>query len=302
MEKCLFVYNAQSGKGKVKRKEKEIVSLLSQRYYVEVYQSEYAGHISQIIEEKGNVELIVVAGGDGTLNEVVNAIMQIKSKAKIGYIPTGTVNDVAHSLGIKKNIKKAVKDILEGCVFKHDVFKVNDRYGIYVCCSGLFTETSYETSQKQKRKIGKIAYALHGCKKIFSTKSLNLKLEYEGGIVEGKFAIMLLINSRSVAGFKINKRACLNDGLIDVVLIKSKKDKVGVCSVLNVATFFLNGIKKKNNKNIIKLKLNKFHVEIPENTTINLDGERVSNGSFDFSVIKEGISIIIPKNFKLIKN
>lgn len=299
MERCLFIYNPQSGKGKIAKHEEKIVQLLSEKYKVEVAQTQYAGHIEKIILEKGNIDLLVIAGGDGTINETINAFMKYNKSVKLGIIPTGTVNDVAHSLGISKNIKRAVKNILIGQEFKHDVFKVNDRYGIYVCCAGLFTETSYATSQNQKKKVGKVAYALHAVKRIFSTPALNLKLEYDDGIVEGKFAIMLISNSRSVAGFKIYKKAKLNDGQVDVILIKSKKDKVNIGAVFNVAMFFLKGIRKKNNKNIIKLKLNKFKVTTDNETIINLDGEKALKGSFDFEVKKEAISIIVPNAEKL---
>lgn len=295
METCLFVYNPNSGKGKVVKNEEKIVKMLSEKYIVNVCRSNYAGHIGQIIKEKGEiVDLIVVAGGDGTLNETINSIMRLDKKPKIGYIPTGTVNDVAHSLGIKTNIKKSVKNILEGEEFQHDVFKMNDRYGIYVCCAGLFTETSYATSQNQKKRIGKIAYAFHGIKKIFSTRAIKLKLSYADGEIEGKFALMLILNSKSVAGFKLNKKAHLNDGLVDVVLIRTKHDKINLSSIFNVAKFFLMGLKKYKNKNIITLQLDKFHVQTTDDTIINLDGEKVGIGSFEFEVLNNAINIIVP--------
>ena len=302
MEKCLFVYNPQSGKGKVEKQESKIVQLLEGKYQVEVCKSNYPGHIGELILQRGEtVDLLVVSGGDGTLNEVVNALMHLKAKPKLGYIPTGTVNDVAHSLGIPRNIKKAVKNILDGKPFLHDVFKMNDRYGIYVCCSGLFTETSYATNQAHKKRMGKIDYALHGAKKIFTTKAVKLKLIYDKGVIEDKYAIMLILNSRSVAGFMINKRAKLNDGLVDVVLIKSNKEVVNLRAIVSVAMFFLRGLKHKNNKNMQVLELNSFHIDTTEDTIINLDGEKIGAGSFDFKVIQQGVEIIVPNIEKLNK-
>ena len=284
MEKCLFTYNPQSGKGKIVKNENLIVKMLNEKYEVNVVRSEYAGHIGEIILEQGeNFDLIVVAGGDGTLNEAINSIARLNKKVKLGYIPTGTVNDVAHSLKIPKNIKKAVNIILNGQEFQHDIFKMNDHYGIYVCCSGLFTESSYATNQN------------NGVKKIFTSKSINLSLKYQGGKFKGNFAIMLIINSHSVAGFKINPKAILNDGLVDVVLIKSKKEKINFSAVLRVAKLFLFGIPKKSSKNVTVLHLDKFEVETSTGTIINLDGERIGDGSFSFETIKEGVNILIPK-------
>ncbi len=298
MKKCLFVYNPLSGKGKIVKNEQYIVDQLSKEYLVMVCRSKYSGHIGEIIIEEGeDADLIVVAGGDGTLNETINSMARLNNKPKLGYIPTGTVNDVAHSLSIPRNIKKAVKNILNGQEFKHDIFRMNDRYGIYVCCSGLFTESSYATDQSKKKKMGKIAYALHGVKKVFSTPAVKLKLEYDDKVIEDKFALMLILNSRNVAGFRLNRKALLNDGLVDVVLIKSRKEGiVPFSSVCTVAKFFLKGLAhQKNTKNIIILQLDKFRINTTESTVINLDGEKIGAGSFDFEVIKEGVSIIIPK-------
>ncbi len=303
MEKCLFVYNPFSGRGKIAKKEKQIVSMLETKFEVDVVVSEYAGHIGDIVKERGEkYDLIVVSGGDGTLNEIVNSLALLSKKPRLGYIPTGTVNDVAHSLYIPRNIKKAVKNILEGQVYKHDIFRMNDRYGIYVCCAGLFTETSYATNQKAKKKMGKIAYAFHGLKKIFITPSVNLKLTHDQGEIDGKFAFMLFLNSRSVAGMRINRRALLNDGLIDVILVRSKKDIVNIPAIARVALLFIRGVPKKSSKGIEFLRLNKFTVATSSDTIINLDGEKIGAGSFEFEVIRQGVDIIVPNLKKLKKN
>lgn len=303
MEKCLFVFNPQSGKGKIKKNQEKITKMLGEKYLVDVKPSEYAGHIGQIVAERGGeYDLIVVAGGDGTLNEVVNSISRLENPPKIGYIPSGTVNDVARSLRLPKRIKSAVKAILHGDVFLHDIFRMNDRYGIYVCCAGLFTESSYATSQSHKKRMGKLAYAFHGIKKVFSTPAVKLKLTFEGGQVEDKFALMLVLNSRSVAGLKINRGASLSDGFVDVALIRTEKDKVNLRGIFRVMRFFLFGLPKKSSKNILVFKLDKFNIQTTTDTVINLDGEKIGAGSFDFEVIQKGVQIIVPDWEKIQKN
>lgn len=296
MEKCLFAYNPQSGKGKIAKKERYILDTLSKKFDVTLLHSQYAGHIGKYILENGELyDTIVISGGDGTLNEAINSIARLNKKITLGYIPAGTVNDVAHSLNIPRNLKKALKTILDGNWFSHDIFKMNDKFGIYVCCSGLFTEASYATSQKSKKKVGKLAYGLHGVKKLFSTKSLKIKLSDDLNTIEGTFALMLIINSKNVAGFHLNKKATLDDGLVDVVLVKAKKQRVRFCEVIRVARLFLFGIPKKSSKNIQVQKLSKFKVELDDNCIVNLDGESIGQGSFDFEVIKQGINILVPK-------
>ncbi len=303
MEKCLFIYNPQSGKCKIKEKEGYIVERLSEKFDVEVAHSQYAGHIGEIIRERGaEFDLIVGAGGDGTLNEIIDAVMSLDKKPTLGYIPSGTVNDVAHSLFISKKLKKAVDNILKGETFSHDVMKINNKYGIYVCCAGLFTEASYATDQKTKKKMGKLAYFFHGAKGMFTTKALNLKLSYDGGEIEGKYAIMLVNNSRYTAGMKINKKASLNDGLVDVVLVDTKKDRVSFGSALRVMFMFLRGFERYiGRKHFHHFLVPAFSVQLGNEVTINLDGEKISAGSFEASVIKEAINIIVPKKERLTK-
>lgn len=301
MEKCLFVYNPQSGKGKIAKYEKYILEKLSLKYEVALVLSKYSGHIYDTILKQGeNVDLLVVAGGDGTLDEAVNGICHLNKKPRLGYIPAGTVNDVARSLNIPRTIKRAVDNILNGEVFAHDVINVNDRYGIYVCCAGLFTETSYATEQKSKKKLGKVAYGLHALKKIFSTPAFNVQLSYGENKIIKKCSLIMILNSRNVAGFPINKKARLNDGLVDVVLIGNKKDIVGGVGFWGVIKLFLLGIKSKSNKNYTHLLLNEFDINTEDNTIINLDGEKICNGGFHIKMIKEGVNIIVPKKF--IKN
>ena len=294
MKKCLFAYNPQSGKGKIVKREKYIVDSLSQKYEVTVLRSEYIGHIGEYISMHGEeFDTIVVAGGDGTLNETINSVVRLSKTIQIGYIPCGTVNDVAHSLNIPRNVKKALKVILDGKVFLHDIFKCNDRYGIYVCCSGIFTEASYATSQSSKRKVGKLAYGLHGIKKIFSTNSFDIKLSYENGEICEKCCLMLILNSKNVAGFKPNRHAVLNDGKVDVALVKAKKNRVRLCDILRVAKLFLFGLPKKSSKNIQVFKLSSLKVETGDDLAINIDGESLEKGSFELRVYKQKIAIFV---------
>lgn len=300
MEKCLFVYNPISGKGKVAKKEDYILNKLKEKFEVELVRSQYAGHMGEVIRERGSdFDVIVGAGGDGSLNEIVDAVMSLEKRPRIGYIPAGTVNDVAHSLYIPRKIEKAVDNILNGEPFSHDVMKVNDKYGIYVCCSGLFTESSYSTDQAKKKKMGKLAYALHGIKKVFSTPAVKLKLSYEGGEIEGKYAIMLIINSRYVSGMKMNKTAVLNDGVVDVLLVESKNEIVNLGAVERVLMLFARGVSHNLKKGVHHLVLDKFKIQTAESTVINLDGEKIGAGSFECQVIRQGVNIIVPLKEKL---
>ena len=295
---CLFVYNPYSGKGKILKKEKYIVEKLKTKFdKVEVVQTKYPKHAKEIVEEKClSFDTLVVGGGDGTLSEVINALGEKDNAPTIGYIPAGTVNDVAHSLNIPRNVKKAVGVILKGKLFRHDIFKVNDKYGIYVCATGLGTESSYDTKQKSKKFFGKLAYFFNGAKKIFKNRPMQVKIIYGNTCVEKNCALLLIINSKHVAGFIVNKKAVLDDGYVDVVLVEAPKNKgFSFVSLLTVARLFLFGLNyNKKRKHITYLKLKDFSVEIKNDSKINLDGEKALEGSFSFKSIDKGVKIYIP--------
>lgn len=296
--KCIFICNEKSGRSRISKYKDYILTKLKTKYDVVDYiATNHKGHATEITNELyDKYDTLVVSGGDGTLNEVINALVDKEVQPTIGYIPTGTTNDVAHSLKIPKSIKKAVQIILNGKVFNHDVFKVNDKYGIYVCSTGLFCESSYAAKQIDKKHYGRFAYYVYGAKEIFKADPLNIKIKYDDTTVEGRYCLMLIVNSRYVGGYKVNKNANLSDGFVDVILIKEPKKKgLSLKSLLTVAKLFLFGLDfNKKNKFITYLKLKEFEVNINSKTKINMDGEKASKGSFKFKAIEKGVKIFIP--------
>lgn len=295
--KCVYIYNPNSGKMKNGKKSNYIVERLKQKFNeLEVKPTGKRGDAGEFAKAAcGNCDVLVVAGGDGTLNEVINAIAPCKIRPTIGYIPTGTANDLAHSLKIPKNIKKALNIIMEGKSIMHDVFKAGQHYGIYVCGFGVFTSCSYNAAQKYKKHFGRIAYAANGAKEMFTGKPFKLTLTSLTSTITGKFVLGLIVNSRYVAGFKINKMACCNDGFVNVVLVRTNaKRHFSLASLLRVFRVFLFGINSlSHNKKCVILKLNKFKVDVENNITINLDGEKGFNGAFDFEVLQSHVQIMV---------
>lgn len=293
----IFIYNPESGKGKLGKYKEYILGELEKKYgETEWIATNHMGHAFELAKEYGTVcDYLFVSGGDGTLNEVVNGISQNEKKPIIGYIPSGTVNDVARSLGISKNVKKAVKTLVSGEVFEHDTFKVNGKYGIYVCCAGLFSKTSYEAKRYEKKIFGRLAYLTSGIREIFKTKPLPIELEVGDEKFKENCALLLILNSRSVAGFKINKKAELDDGVVELILYKTAKNHIRLVDILRIVNTFLFGIKhiKKTNKVIYKA-LPSFTLHTSDETPINLDGEKCTSGTFSFECLNKGIKILVP--------
>ena len=300
MSKCLFVYNPHSGKSGLLKRVNYIIDELRAIYdEVDYKPTEYAGHAIKIAREAcGNYSHLIVSGGDGTFNEIVNGVAEQDNAPIIGYLPSGTVNDISRSLNIPRKLNKALKAIRDNNVFEHDIFKSNDRYGIYFCGAGAFTFTSYSTKQSSKKFWGKIPYFVNGMKEVFNLQDFDIKITDKNGYVtSGKYIMMLIINSRSAAGFKLNSHANLSDGKVDVVLIKRENRKffTYIASLLAIAKIFLFDYRfLKNNDYITKFSASEFHLENNKRAIINIDGEQGSHGNMDFKVINKGVKIIVP--------
>ncbi len=301
--KCLFAYNPVSGKGKIKKKLDYIVDRLSEKYdEIEVYETKKAGDISLLAENVASeYDTFIFSGGDGTFNEVVNGLAEKESKPILGYIPTGTVNDIARSMGIKRSIKGAIDNILNGTIKSFDLMKVNDRYSFYSVTYGAMTTCSYMADQISKKKMGKMAYVGYIIKNDLKFDKFTLNYSHDGISGETDAVMIMIINSRSVSSFMLDKQAVLDDGMVDVVIVTEKphKHELGffrrVRNFFKTVALFLFGYKNaKKNKNMITFTTSNAHFTVSDNKAWNFDGERGLDGEIDLKVLKEEIALIVP--------
>ena len=163
--KCLFLYNPNSGRGKVKKKLAYIVKRLSARYgEVEVHAAESPEDMVATAHYAAqHCDALVFSGGDGSFNLVLQGVGD--REIQLGYLPAGTANDVARSLGIPRSLKGALGVSLKGRGERVDCMRVNgERYAVYVAAAGAFTSVTYETPQRAKRALGWLAYVMNGLK------------------------------------------------------------------------------------------------------------------------------------------
>ena len=297
--KCVFIYNPVGGKGKIAKKLDKIVLALKEKYeIVDVCGTKCAGDMKNIARDAvGKYDAIIFAGGDGSFNEVVQGIGDFEELPVLGYIPTGTTNDIAHTLKISKNIKKALKVIQTGKVEKLDCMKVNDRYAMYVVAAGAFTRSTYSTPQASKKRLGWLAYGFEGLKHDLKFQVFNLHCKSGAQELHTDCVLATFMNSRYVAGFKLNKKANLQDGKIEVAVIKQTPKpnffkKFG--ALFSVARLFVFGYKSKM-KRLAKMQGSSFDVEVNEEVTWNLDGEKGDIGKLHIEVIPQKINMIVPQ-------
>lgn len=300
--KCIFIYNPVSGKGKISGKLDYITKKLSQKYAeVEVLATQCSGDMSRLVSENiHKTDAIIFSGGDGTFNEILQIVAGLENAPELGYIPSGTVNDIARTLGISKNLKKALKTILTGKTVMLDCMKANDRYAMYVIAAGLFTRASYTTDQKQKNEMGKIAYFIEGAKKELDFDIFNLDFSAGDKPKHTNCVLISFMNGRSVAGFTLNRDTNLQDGKIEVAIVEQKEKKKGfwnkIRALFSVFHLFLFGYKAKN-KHLARFEGPMFDVEVGDNVVWNFDGEKGISGKLHVEVIPQGIKMIVPKKF-----
>ncbi|GAA0136910.1 diacylglycerol kinase [Paenibacillus sp. YSY-4.3] len=215
-------------------------------------------------------DIIIAAGGDGTLNEVVNGMAGLENLPPLGIFPMGTTNDFARAMGIPKRWEDYCDLVIENKTRPIDIGKVNGRHFINIAGGGSLTELTYEVPSKLKTMIGQLAYYMKGIEKVASLSPTELIISAEGhGVLEGEFMLFLIANSNSVGGFeKLAPDARIDDGLLDVIAVR----KCNLAEFIRLLTMALRG-DHFSDPRVVYFKTKRMEVTSPGLVQLNLDGE-----------------------------
>ncbi len=299
--KCLFLYNPQSGKGKINQYVHFAEAQLKSKFgSVDVACSEGPKDMEKKAKEAcGKYDYLVFSGGDGSFNEIINGICDEERRPVLGYIPTGTVNDISRSCGIPRTIRRAIKNVTEGVVRKLDVMCVNGKYfAEYEISAGAMTSCSYKAPRQEKIVLGKFAYALEILRNNMKLADFPVVVESGGVVYRTNCEFVVFINSRSIASMPVNPKAVLNDGEVELLLIRQVEKPRWYHkfrAFFKILHFFAFGYNNaKNNADFIKLKGSSFTVKTSPDTVWNFDGEEGIKGDIRVEVLKERIELIVP--------
>lgn len=245
IKKMLLVINPKSGRGKITRKLYQVIDLFSQAgYEAAVYPTTASGDAyAYILKRALGFELVVCAGGDGMINEAVNAYMRMENPPQLAYIPCGTTNDFAITLKIPREIVESARSILNGQPRKVDVGALfcpkkgpGDKYFSYVAAFGMFTNIPYITDQNAKNLLGRVAYFLEGIKHLNNISSIDCLVNIDGEEIRGSFMLGIVANTTSIGGFQFNleKNAAIDDGLFEVVFVRSPKNLLELQDIIGM--------------------------------------------------------------------
>ena len=271
-QKLLFIFNPHAGKGQIKNHLVDIVDMMVKAGFdVTIYTTQaQADATRKVVEEGAGYDRIVCSGGDGTLDEVMTGLMQAKLHIPIGYIPAGSTNDFANSLGIPKEMLKAAERAVGQNRFPCDIGDFNSDTFVYVAAFGLFTEVSYKTSQQLKNIFGHVAYIMEGVKQLRDIPSFRMQVEYDGKVFQDEFIYGMVTNSVSVGGFKgmTGNDVKLDDGLFEVTLIRNPKNPIELNEILACLTNMID-----DSDLIYSFKTDAVHITAKEAVSWTLDGE-----------------------------
>ena len=295
---CLFIYNPVSGRGKLAACEREIVAALQAKYDpVDVYRTAARGETARAVCERAAAyDAIVFAGGDGTFNEVLQGVCESGADPLLGYIPGGTVNDIAHTMRIPVKRKKALAVACGGHSERVDCMRINGRYAMYVVTAGAFTSATYSAPQVQKKRFGRLAYGLEGLRKNMHFDVFRTVVRGGEREIDAHTVLILFINGQYVAGMPCNRRGNVQDGVIECAVVK-QKERPGLFAkaraLFTVARLFLFGY-RHGGKNVLRTRGSHFTIDTGENVVWNFDGERGTEGKIDVEVLPGKIRLLVP--------
>lgn len=222
-KKLLFILNPTAGVNRTFAPLFEALDLFTQGgYTLLVRNTTKAGDATEYVRRYGQeVDLVVCCGGDGTLNETLSGIMELDKKPCLGYLPRGSTNDFATSMGISQNPVIATEVMLSSQPQGVDAGLWNGRSFVYVACFGAFTKSSYSAPQAMKNVLGHFAYVLEGMKDLSSLRPYKIKVTADGEVLDGEYLFGAVCNSTSIGGLmRLDQRmVSLNDGQFELLLI-----------------------------------------------------------------------------------
>lgn len=300
MKQAILLYNAYAGHRMIVSELDKITEKLQQLgYELRLHRSEASGDINAYTKayiNKENTDLILVSGGDGTINECISAMCSENIDVPLLILPLGTANDFATAAGIPTQVEECIGLIEEGKLSYIDVGKVNEGYFINVCNMGLFSGVSHTVDPELKKKFGRLAYYFKGFEEIQNYQAMDVTLRVDDEVLEDQYLLILVFNGKGAGGMlKLAKDAEITDGKFDVVCIKNVK-------LFDMPSLMFKVLQGEHLKDPNVDYLTGSHIQIEcHNQDINhfvtdVDGEAGPELPMEIHVLPQKIRVYLPKD------
>lgn len=271
-KKLLLIVNPRSGKIQSRSPLFDALGVFSDAgYLVKIHNTVGACDATETVAAEGaNYDAVVCVGGDGTLNETVSGLMRLENPPILGYIPRGSTNDFAASLGIPRGTVQAARTAMAGEARRLDIGRWNRRYFVYVASFGAFVRTAYTASQDAKNALGHFAYILEGMKDLNTLRPYRLRITADGERLDGEYLFGAVCNSTSIGGLmKLDpERVVLDDGKFEMLLIPNPKTAI---ELNNLILALLN--QEYDRGGLVFRHVSSIHMETEDEVPWSLDGE-----------------------------
>lgn len=272
--KALLIINTKAGKQAARNNFFAIVEALSKKYLLTVHLIEGPGNAALAASQAADYPTVICSGGDGTVNQIVDGFMKAGISPNLGYLPSGTANDLATTFELSKDILTAADELLAGTPIPHDVGKLNDRHFVYIASFGAFTRVSYDTPQDMKNIFGHFAYILNGASELINLTPERVSVKWDDGeIIDEEVFFVGIMNTLSVAGMvKLPKdRVRLSDGKLEMILIKKPKNVAELNTL--IMDLIKNRLTEGDNENIVFVQATHFEIHTEKAVSWSIDGE-----------------------------
>ncbi|GAA0076732.1 YegS/Rv2252/BmrU family lipid kinase [Clostridium sp. CTA-5] len=289
MKKVRFIYNPYSGENIIVNELDNVIKLHEEAgLQIVPYRIQKGKDLSQSLEEIDNTyEYILIAGGDGTVDSVVNAMKKKNIDLPIAILPVGTANDFGKFINMPDDITEACNKILNSKPVDVDLGEINDKYFINVASTGLFTDVSQKTDVNLKNTIGKLAYYLKGLEELPNFRKIKVNIESRECKYNGEMYLLLVFNGETAGNFKLATQADISDGKLDVIIFKA----VQIIELLPLFIKLLKGEHLDSNK-VVYFKTDDLYIQCDEDIVTDIDGERGPEFPLRIRCIKGGIKVL----------
>lgn len=296
MKTARIIYNPTAGREAFKEALPDVlIALETNGYIASAHATTDEGDATHAAITACHVgyDLLIAAGGDGTVSEVINGIADQDNRPALGIIPMGTVNDFASALYIPADIERALENVIYGVTMDIDIGRMNGKYFMNIAGGGKITQVSYEAPGRLKAVLGQLAYYIKGIEKIPQMTSSNLRIECDGEVYEGSVMLFLIGLTNSIGGFdKLVPEAKFNDGLFSLLYVED----VSILELGRIMTMAARGEHLTHPK-VHYRKAREINVSSYEEVQLNLDGEFGGILPATFENLRQHIAIRVPESF-----
>ncbi len=289
MRKVRFIYNPYSGENAILSELDNVIKIhQNYGYQIVPYRIERGRDIIEALDYiDKSYSYILVAGGDGTVDSVLNAMMKKGIKLPIAILPVGTANDFGKFIEMPQNVTEACKRIVKSKPQPVDIGKINNKYFINVASTGLFTDISQKTDVHLKNAIGKLAYYIKGLEELPNFRKLKVNITSKEYNYDGEMYLLLLFNGKTAGNLNLATKADIQDGMLDLILFKA----VPVIELLPLFLKVLRGDHLDSEK-VVYFKTNDVLIECDEDIVTDIDGEKGPEFPLRVQCIKGGIEVL----------